>query len=68
MHAYNGGIFKDKSGRKKNDHEVEVVGYGIENGTKYWIIKNSWGSYWGENGMLRLVRGINNLWIEHNCR
>jgi hypothetical protein len=47
---------------------VEVVGFGVENGVKYWVIRNHWGSYWGEKGFFRLIRGINNLWIEHNCR
>ena len=68
LHDYNGGIFHDKSGTIGNQHEVEVVGFGIEKGTKYWIIRNHWGSYWGEKGFFRLIRGINNLWIEHNCR
>lgn len=64
---YTGGILHDTTGRRVFDHEVEIIGFGMENGTKYWHIKNSWGTWWGENGFLKLVRGIDNLAIETNC-
>jgi len=52
---YKSGIF-DNSGCGTNlDHATLVVGYGSENGQEYWIMKNSWGTVWGEEGYMRLA-------------
>lgn len=61
---YTGGIFNDKTGTTDIDHVVAVVGWGEENGTKFWNVRNSWGTYWGEKGFFRIIRGVNNLAIE----
>jgi cathepsin X len=57
--TYTGGIFNDTTGNLDLDHEISVVGWGVERGTPYWIIRNSWGTYWGEKGWFRLARGTN---------
>ena len=64
---YRGGIYRDTSGAQSLNHAISVVGWGEEDGQKYWIMRNSWGSYWGEKGFARVVRGENNLGIESEC-
>ena len=39
------------------DHAVTAVGYGVENGKEYYIIRNSWGADWGEQGYVRMAAG-----------
>ncbi|RLN50569.1 hypothetical protein BBJ29_004001 [Phytophthora kernoviae] len=65
---YSAGVFHDKTGFMDIDHDVEIVGYGEEeDGTKYWNVRNSWGTYWGMKGFFKIVRGLNNLGIESDC-
>lgn len=64
---YQGGIVKDhRLSHKMVNHIVSIVGWGTEKetGTKYWIVRNSWGQYWGEMGYFRVEMGRNVLGIE----
>jgi len=58
LRFYSSGIFTGECGTKPN-HAVTIVGYGTSNdGTKYWLVKNSWGTAWGEKGYIRMKRDI----------
>ncbi|CAI2375194.1 unnamed protein product [Moneuplotes crassus] len=51
---YKSGIVNDKACGNNNNHAITVVGHGIEDGVDYFIIRNSWGADWGEEGYIRL--------------
>merc|ERR1719229_423228 len=53
---YTGGVLSGECGTQL-DHGVLLVGYGEERGQQYWLIKNSWGTSWGEEGFGKLLRG-----------
>jgi cathepsin L len=53
---YDSGIFNGCPKDTVVNHAVTAIGYGEEKGTKYWLIQNSWGDDWGEDGHIRLFR------------
>ncbi|KAL7732355.1 hypothetical protein ACLKA6_004339 [Drosophila palustris] len=58
---YRRGVFDPTLCNRQVNHAVLVVGYGSDkDGGDYWIVKNSWGSYWGERGYIRLARNRRN--------
>lgn len=70
IEEYKGGIIYDdpKLRNMTHNHGISIVGWGWENttDTQYWIVRNSWGQYWGELGFFRVELGKNLLGIENN--
>ena len=68
LQTYSSGILDKTSSQCPSsgiNHAVTMVGYGTSSGTDYWIVKNSWGSSWGESGYFRIRRGNGTCGI--NC-
>lgn len=61
---YAGGVYQHTVGDKAGGHAVKIVGWGVDNGVKYWKVANSWNPHWGEKGYFRILRGTNHCGIE----
>ena len=62
--TYKSGVYQHQSGSALGGHAVEMIGWGTENGTPYWLIKNSWNDQWGDKGTFKILRGSNECGIE----
>jgi len=54
---YTGGVLTNDACGSQLDHGVLAVGYGVDKGQKYWKVKNSWGTVFGEEGYIRIEKG-----------
>jgi len=68
---YTGGIITEATVYNFTTHVVSMVGYGVDTSVQpsrpYWIVRNSFGTHWGEQGFFRVLRGRNTLLIESHC-
>ena len=55
--TYSSGIYQHVSGSYEGGHAIRIVGWGTEDGTDYWKVKNSWGETWGDEGYILIERG-----------
>jgi len=58
---YKTGIYHHTTGGLLGGHAVKIIGWGVENGTNYWICANSWDTTWGEQGFFRIKQGDSNI-------
>ncbi|KAG7598600.1 Peptidase C1A papain C-terminal [Arabidopsis suecica] len=62
---YKGGVYAGLDCGTDVNHAVTFVGYGTMSGLNYWVLKNSWGESWGENGYMRIRRDVE--WPQGMC-
>lgn len=60
---YNSGVFTSTKCGTSLDHAVTLVGYGTEGGQNYYILRNSWGTSWGEAGYMKILNNGNGAGI-----
>jgi len=56
LYGYTGGVFSCDGEEDAGGHAVIMVGWGVEDGVNYWLLQNSWGPDWGENGYVKMLR------------
>lgn len=52
---YTSGVLDSTACGTQLDHAVAAVGYGTENGEEYYIVRNSWGASWGDQGYIKIA-------------
>lgn len=65
--AYKSGVYQHKTGENLGGHAIKILGWGVEEGVKYWLVANSWNADWGDKGFFKILRGSNECGIEGNA-
>lgn len=55
--SYKSGVYEHKTGGMLGGHAIKIIGWGEENGTRYWLCANSWSPKWGEEGFFKIKVG-----------
>merc|ERR1712188_219463 len=61
---YRSGVYSHTSGQALGGHAIKILGWGVDNGTPYWIVANSWNTDWGNQGFFNIKRGNDECGIE----
>jgi len=62
--SYKSGVYKHVTGAALGGHAVRMLGWGVEDGVKYWLMANSWNAGWGAEGFFKILRGEDECGIE----
>ena len=62
--SYKSGVYHYTDGAFAGGHAIKILGWGVENGVKFWYCANSWGTGWGLGGFFKIRRGTNECFIE----
>lgn len=61
---YKTGVYQHESGQALGGHAIKILGWGVEQGTPYWLVANSWNPRWGDKGFFKILRGSDHCGIE----
>lgn len=58
------GVYQHVTGAALGGHAIKILGWGVEEGTPYWLVANSWNTDWGNGGFFKILRGQDHCGIE----
>jgi len=61
---YKSGVYQHVAGKPLGGHAIRILGWGVEAGTPYWLVANSWNYDWGNGGTFKILRGSDHCGIE----
>merc|ERR1712098_461462 len=61
---YKSGVYQHVTGKPLGGHAIRILGWGVEEGTPYWLVANSWNYDWGDGGTFKILRGSDHCGIE----
>ncbi|CAG2165316.1 unnamed protein product [Oppiella nova] len=65
FYNYKSGVYQHVTGDVEGAHVVKLMGWGVENDVDYWLVANSWGTVFGEQGYFKIIRGTNECLFEN---